>query len=146
MGINDSYGMPSHSGSFGNYVFQLGKRPLKCDCFGCSAKYSGQKITHDCLKYGGVIFEYDRNGYKQSFDFDDFSWDDEIKGSSGLSPSELDDYIKNFGEFTGDKYSCCRSSIKEKNNCQDFVYFCLNKLNPRIAEKYRSKMFQECAD
>ena len=149
MGIFDSHGRPlRYGGDTDRYFFQLGERPLKPDQYLNNNLdfYSQGKMRHHCLKYGDYIFEYDDKGFRKSpyyLTSDDYSWNYSIKGYSNITPDKLTSCIENSGRFTASKYWCSNSSGKKKNNCQDFVYFCLCELDGRLADRYREKMFQE---
>lgn len=141
MGIVNIHARPypnanmSGNGNSSEYQYKLGMRELhnsynvRCGCI-------SNGLMHHCLLYHNEIFELLQDGYhrRKTVDCEDFSeykWDSEICGTSTISPDDLDDYIRKFGNLTYDKFF---------NNCQDFVLFCLKKMDCTKSEKYRSKM------
>ena len=118
------------------YEYKLGIRELDT-ALGEQLDNISNKLTHHCLLYGDEIFELLRDGYHRRNksdcdDYDKYTWDSEICGTSIISPDDLDDYIKNYANL---KYNAIT------NNCQDFVMFLLKKVDPGKINKYtKNKM------
>ena len=93
-----------------------------------------------CLLFNDYIFgllKTDENACnkrerRDCSDYYEYTWEEDLEGTSFISPSELDDYIKKYGNL---KYNV------SSNNCKDFVYFCLKKLNSNIAKRFKSRYF-----
>ena len=143
MGIFDTharlYGDIEHYSGSSRYDYKVGSRNLNNslgDQKPCSCKTSG--FSHHCLLYNDEIFELLQDGYHRRKkndcqDFDEYEWFPDLRGTSTISPDDLDKYIRNFGNLVYNWHS---------NNCQHFVNFCLKKLDPnaRTVEIHKSKM------
>ena len=144
MGIVDTHARPYPGPGFNNYSssstyeYKVGYRNLNSSLIDkpCSCKTKG--ISHHCLLYNDEIFEFLQSGYhrtkkKDCRDFDEYEWFSDIQGTSNISPDNLDKYIRNFFKLEYNLHS---------NNCQHFVNFCLEKLDPnaKIIEKHKRKM------
>ena len=113
-----------------NYIGNLGD-----DCADCLAFTSKRGLTHHCLKLGDEIFELISDGYHRRKttecpDYYEYIWSQKIKGNTDITPDELDKYIIEKGNLI-------YHSIK--NNCQDFVKFCLRKINNDLVIHYHSE-------
>ena len=135
MGTNNTHGLKYKS----IFYFKVGIRPLNNRLGGCSAKcakaINDLSLFHHCLLYEDEIFEFSKAGYQRRYindctDKDKYEWLSDFQGRSDVNPNDLDRYIFLYGNFTSSDYSIFN------NNCQTFVYFCLKKLSPLLAEEY----------
>lgn len=84
---------------------------------------------HVCLLLGNDIFEYGDEGYvrhKNVGKTSEYNWDDnfEIKGTTKVTPDELDKKIIKSNEWIKDKYD------EITHNCHSFVKFCCDIIEP----------------
>ena len=124
------------------YRFKIGFRNLhinnNCSNLGdisanILAKVTKGGLCHHCLLYGVEIFELIEDGYHRRLctncdDYYEYDWPDRLRGTSRISPDELDNHIRKNGNL---KYDAI------KNNCQHFVVFCLLFINEEMAKKYK---------
>ena len=114
MGINDINARPYPYPGFGfdnKYEYIVGERALHNrlnDNKPCSCKSLG--FAHHCLLYGDEIFELDDKGYhrRKKYDCQDFNEYEgfpDVRGTSTISPDNLDSYIRNFGNLVYNKYT-----------------------------------------
>ena len=92
-------------------------------------------FNHACLLLNTDLFEYGANTskfsektYERHKDVgrdESFNWTElgnTLKGGTNISPDELENVIKNCGEWDKGKYNILF------HNCHDFVQFCLDKI------------------
>ena len=114
------------------YRFRVGVSTLGSSSGSSLFSSSGGLGSHACLLLNTDLFEYgcekDNKGYariKGAGRDSRFDWNkvrNALNGTTYVSPDRLEKAIQNSGQWTGDKYSV------RKNNCHDFVYFCLNAI------------------
>lgn len=84
------------------------------------------EARHVCFLLNKDLFEYDSNGWSRRRNvgrdskYDWNSLGNALNGTTYVSPDDLEDYIRDDGDWEGYEYHFL------KHNCQDFVKFCLN--------------------
>ena len=84
------------------------------------------EARHVCFLLNKDLFEYDSSGWSRRRNVgrdSEYNWNslgDALNGTTFVSPDDLEDYIRDDGNWEGEEYHFL------KHNCQDFVKFCLN--------------------
>ena len=112
-------------GNTQTYFYKVGNCHLKYTCGSCKKQAEKFNMMHYALKLGSYIFEYSKEGVSITSDYTDrFNWDEvNISGETYTSPKDLEFEIERFGNWKGKDYDF------SSHNCQDFVNFCLERLN-----------------
>ncbi|KAK8842218.1 hypothetical protein M9Y10_026450 [Tritrichomonas musculus] len=115
------------------YRFRVGVRPLAASSPNPTSSEvinsAWQKLaSHACFLLNTDLFEYSGHGYvrRKNVGRDaEFDWDmlgNKINGTTHVSPDQLEQAIKNAGEWLGQEYDL------GYHNCHGFVRFCLDKV------------------
>ena len=104
------------------YKFEVGIRDLATVGF-LAQTFGG---NHALFRLGTTDFEFSNKGVtitKRVLKQNQYDWNycgDEFKGTTNVSPKQLEAAIKKSGKWTKDTYKFW------KNNCHDFMLFCYN--------------------
>ena len=117
------------------YRYEVGIRPLDSIFGNVVLTFGG---NHVVLRLGTKYFEYGPDGvipYNKEHSLEGVVWGylgDNFTGTTTVSPSKLNEIINESGKWTAKKYNGLW------HNCQDFVEFCLKKIEevPRKRKKF----------